>query len=188
MRKMIFLLSFAAMAACNSNNEPKVESASSTDSAKKEKVVYPYEINYSSEFEIGDPNQAKIILNLWKDFDNGNLANSKERFADTVDMVLAGGTRMHASRDSMIASVQHYRDIFAAVTSRVDAVLATKSTDKNEDWVSVWGTEKDTYKNGKIDSVDLQETWRFDKNGKINMVLQYIREYPKKMTAKTNSK
>jgi len=51
--------------------------------------------------------------------------------------------------------------------------MAVKSTDRNEHWVLIWGTETDTYKNGKVDSTELQETWRFNQDGKANLVLQY---------------
>jgi hypothetical protein len=54
-------------------------------------------------------------------------------------------------------------------------VMAVKSTDKNEDWVLIWGMETDTHKNGKIDSVNLQETWRINKDGKADLLMQYMR-------------
>lgn len=53
--------------------------------------------------------------------------------------------------------------------------MAVKSSDRNEHWVLIWGTEIDTYKNGKVDSTDLQETWRFNEAGKANLVSQYKR-------------
>ncbi|MFL5742628.1 MAG: hypothetical protein ACJ75B_20565 [Flavisolibacter sp.] len=179
MRKVFLFLSLSAFAACNSNKEPKVESASTVDSTSKEKISYPYDIKYSSQFEMGDPNQSKVILNLWKDFDNGNLSDSKQYFADTVDIHLAGGMMMHASKDSIISAVQRHRDMLSAVTSAVQAVMAFRSTDRNENWVSVWGDEVDTHKDGKIDSVSLQETWRFNKDGKVDLLFQYERQLTK---------
>ena len=179
MRKFSLFLFLSAFVACNSNKEPQVQSANTTDSSSKEKVNYPYNIRYASEFEIGDPNQSKTILNLWKDFDNGNLSNSKEYFADSVEIMLAGGMVMHTSKDSMIAMVQRHRDTYAAVSSEVDAVLPTRLPTRNESWVSVWGVETDTYKDGKMDSTALEESWRFNKDGKIDMLLQYARQLPK---------
>ncbi|MBN8855275.1 MAG: hypothetical protein BGO55_24280 [Sphingobacteriales bacterium 50-39] len=44
---------------------------------------------------------------------------------------------------------------------------------RNEHWVLVWGTEIDTYKNGKVDSTELQETWKFDQNGKAILLYQF---------------
>jgi hypothetical protein len=35
--------------------------------------------------------------------------------------------------------------------------------------------ETTTAKNGKVDSVDLQETWRLNKDGKVNLLFQFSR-------------
>jgi len=104
-------------------------------------------------------------------------------FADSIQAFLGNGATMHSSRDSVIAGIQKHRNSLSTAVDRVDAVMAVKSTDKNEDWVLIWGKEIDTYKNGKIDSVDLQETWRINKDGKADMILQYMRSYatPKKI-------
>jgi hypothetical protein len=89
------------------------------------------------------------------------------------------GTEMKGTRDSILASTKAYRNSFGNVSSKVDAVLSTKSTDKNDDWVLVWGTEVHTRKN-VTDSVHLQETWRFNKDGKVDFMMQYVRQPPGK--------
>jgi hypothetical protein len=58
----------------------------------------------------------------------------------------------------------------------VDAVFAVKSTDKDENWVAIWGTEIQDNMNGKVDSVSIQETWRFNKAGKVDFMFQAIRK------------
>jgi len=127
-----------------------------------------------------EPKNAETILALWKAYDAGNLASVKDLFADSVEVYLANGMMMHSSRDSIIAGIQGFRNTMSAVTDQVNAVMAVKSTDKNEHWVLIWGMEKDTHKNGKVDSVQLQETWRFDNNGKANLLYQFA-EKPAKM-------
>jgi hypothetical protein len=138
-------------------------------------IQSPYPISYSSKFTIDDPKNAESLLAIWKAYDNGDLGASKEYFADTVEASLADGSVMRASRDSMLAGIQSFRNSFKSAFDRVAAVMAVKSTDKNEHWVLIWGTEIDTYKNGKVDSTDLQETWRFNEAGKANLVFQYKR-------------
>ena len=179
MKKILFLFSVIAFVACN--NDPKVESMSvSGDSASKKEspaaVTYPYEINYSSQFEISDAQHSKIILDLWKDFDNGDISVHKDYFADSVEMIFTDGYRMHNVRDSIIASTNGYRSQYSSIKSTVDAVVPLRSTDKKENWVSVWGKEVST-KNGKTDSVDLHEVWRFNKDGKVDLMMQYKRDY-----------
>ena len=120
-----------------------------------------------------------MILELWKDFDNGDVSRHKDYFADSVQMLFPDGSSMHDIKDSIIAATNSYRSTYSSVTSRVDAVLSTKSIDKEENWVCVWGKEIHTMQ-GKTDSTDLHEAWRFNKNGKIDFMMQYARSAPKK--------
>lgn len=178
MKKIFFLLTAVAFVSCNSNNDAKVESMNTSEDSTGN-VTYPYEIGYSSKFEIGDAQQSKMILELWKDFDSGDVSKHKEYFADSIQMLFPDGSSMNNVRDSIIAETNRYRAMYSSVTSRVDAVLPVKSTDKGENWVCVWGKEIHTL-NGKTDSTDLQETWRFNKEGKIDFMMQYARSAPKK--------
>lgn len=131
-----------------------------------------------------DPKNAESLLAIWKSYDNGDLSVTKDMFADTIEAAMGDGSMMRGSRDSIIATVQTFRNSFKSAVDRVDAVMAVKSTDKNEHWVLIWGTETDTYKNGKVDSTHLQETWRFNQDGKANFVLQYRRSATPPMKSK----
>ncbi len=174
-RNLLFACLFI-LVSCNSNQPAQTEPAKpASDSVAVQDINSPYAIGYSAKFVMGNPKYAENILTLWKDYDNGTLSAHKDFFADSVEAMLGSGARMHASRDTVIAAIQKYRNSLSAAVDRVDAVMAVKSTDKNEDWVLVWGTETDTHKNGKIDSVDLQETWRINKNGKADLIMQYMR-------------
>jgi hypothetical protein len=176
MKKNLLIAYLFVLVSCNSNQPASTEPAKpASDSMAVQNINSPYEVQYSSKFVMGNPKYAENVLTMWKDFDNGNLSAHKDFFADTVTALLSSGARMHSSRDSVIASIQKYRNSLAAAVDRVDAVTAVRSTDKNEDWVLIWGMETDTYKNGKIDSVNLQETWRINKDGKADLLLQYAR-------------
>ena len=176
MKKILAIASLAMLAACNSPESAKTDDAmkTSADSAVQvPDITSPYKIGYSSKFAMDDPKNAESLLTLWKDWDNGNLGAHKEIFADSVEMHLADGSMMHSSRDSVIAAGQNFRNMFTTAVSSVDAIMAVKSTDKDENWALIWGKEIDTDKKGKIDSFYLQETWRFNKAGKANLVFQY---------------
>ena len=134
-----------------------------------------YEATYSKSFEMGDPKNAEAVLALWKDWDNGNLGTSKAFFADSVSILTSDGSVIAGPRDSVMANMQGYRDNFSSIKSQVTAVFPIKSSDKNEHWVCIWGKETNTDKKGKTDSMFLQETWRFNNNGKIDLLLQQAR-------------
>ncbi len=177
MRKIVLLAGIGLLAACNSGNKEEVASVSpshdSTANTAAENITYPYTAAYSSKFAIGEPKHAEAILRLWKDWDNGDLSKSKDVFADTVSLNFWDGSSMHASRDSCVAAAQKFRDTYASVTSRVDAFVPLKSTDKDENWVAIWGMETHTDKKGKVDSINLHEVWRINKEGKTDLVYQF---------------
>jgi hypothetical protein len=167
------------LAACNSTptttttNPPTIVS----DSASARPIQSPYDISYSSKFAMDDPTNAESVLKFWKAYDNADLSSVKSFFADSFEVHLADGLSMHTGRDSSMAAVTAFRNSLAASSSTVTAVMAVKSTDRNEHWVLIWGTEKDTQKNGKVDSVDLHEAWQFNNNGQAMLLLQYKRTY-----------
>ena len=176
MKKNLLFACLFILVSCNSNQPVQTEGAKpASDSMAVQNINSPYDIQYSSKFIMGNPKYAEGVLTLWKDFDNGNLSAHKDFFADSITAILSSGAHMHSSRDSVLATIQKYRNSLAAAVDRVDAVMAVRSTDKNEDWVLIWGMETDSYKNGKIDSVNLQETWRINKDGKADLLMQYAR-------------
>jgi hypothetical protein len=180
MKKILFLFSISAFAACNSGSDTKVASTSSDDSSAmaSDSVTYEYAADYSSKFAMGNTENVKTIFALYKDWDNNTLDNSKDKFADSVTLVFSSGDMMAGKRDSIIAQSKEYRNKYATVTSQVHAVVPLKSTDKNEDWVLVWFKEYTTDATGKKDSTELQETWRFNKDGKADLLYQYQQNKP----------
>ena len=175
MKQLLVLAAMAFIAACSNSSPAPSDAKVTTDSpaAKMRDIQSPYTIMYSSKFVIDEPKNAETLLAMWKSYDDGNLSTSKDMIADTIEVHFPDGGMMRGSRDSIIAAVQAHRNSFASAVDKVHAVMAVKSTDKNEHWVLIWGQETDTHKNGKIDSVELQETWKFDDNGKASLLYQY---------------
>jgi hypothetical protein len=179
MRKMLTVVSIAALAACN-NAGTETATNASTVAKPAAAVTYAYPINYSSQFEMGDPKKGQVVAELWKEFDNNNLKNQAGLFADSVTMHF-DGSEMVGTRDMMLSETQKWRDQMSSVKSQIDAIMTTKATDKDKDgnWVCVWGSEITTDKTGKIDSSRLQEIWHFNKDSKIDYMSQFRQAYPK---------
>ncbi|HEY4111211.1 hypothetical protein [Puia sp.] len=177
MKRHTAILLVVILAACNS--APSTPAADLTkpasDSTVVKEIKSPYPIAYSSKFTIDDPKNAESVLALWKAYDDGNLSATKELIADSMDVDLASGAHMRLSRDSIIGTIQKFRSMFKSAASKVDAVMAVKSADRNEHWALIWGTETDVLKNGKVDSSYLQETWRFNESGKADWLMQFSR-------------
>jgi hypothetical protein len=181
MKKLLIIVALGALAACNSNSKTesmKTGSDSASAASPMADVSYPYDILYSSKFEMADPKYGQSILQLWKDWDNGNLSTHKDFFADTVTLHVWSGDSVYGVRDSVIASAQNERNKVASSVSKVFSIASLKSIDKDQNWALVWGMETDTDKKGKVDSFYLQETWGFNKDGKINVLYQYKQGSP----------
>lgn len=143
-----------------------------------EAIPLPYAVNYSSKFVSGDPAHAKTVLDLWKDFDNNTFDRNAAAFADTAIMQLTDGTVVRGA-EAMIDGAKAYRSSLASVNSTVDAVLSTRSIDRDEDWVLVWGTTVETDKAGKTKTMLLHEAWRLNKDGKVDFMMQFSRAEPR---------
>jgi hypothetical protein len=87
---------------------------------------------------------------------------------------------MISGADSLIARWKRGRAGYTSVIDTVDAVIPVYSTDKKENWVLVWAKEINTDTKGKTDTTYLQETWRINKDGKADLLLQFDRAYRKK--------
>ncbi len=172
MRNVLCFLLVASLAACNSKDESAKESASKMDSSKSS-PSYAYTASYSSDFEMGDPKNSATLMDLWKAWDDGDLLKASSLFADSVEMRFANGMSLKGPKDSVLAEGQKIRDMYTTVKSSVNAFLPARSKDKDQQWVCIWGTEVSTDKSGKTDSVYLQETWRLNKEGKADYLIQY---------------
>ena len=178
MKKILLLLTAVSIfAACN--NDKKQDAATSSTDTKKE-VVLPFTAAYSSSFEMGNPQYSAMILQgSWKDWQENKLDNMKNWIADTIIAFHSDNT-MVRGLDSMMARWKRGRADYTSVIDSVDAVIPVYSTDKKENWVLVWAREINTNSKGKTDTSALMETWRINKDGKADMLLQFDRATRKK--------
>ncbi len=175
MKKILLLLTAAAIfAACNNETKSTTET-SGGDSTAAASVVLPYTPNYSSSFKIGKPEySAMIVQGSWKDWETNSMDNMKSWVADTI-LAFHADNSMVNGVDSLAARWKRGRAGYTTVIDTIHSVLSTHSTDKNEDWVLVWAKEINTDTKGKIDTVELMETWRINKDGKADRLYQYDR-------------
>jgi len=178
MRKIFAAVFTVSLFACNDSGT-KTASATTENTEIKANVptnTYGFTPAYSASFVMDSAKNTETVLALWKEWKDNDLASSRSHFADTVAFFLADGTSMSGPTDSLLKGMQNYRSSFKSMEVSVDAVFAIKSTDKDENWVTVWGVEMPTDMKGKKDTVSLQETWRFNKAGKVDLMFQATRK------------
>jgi len=86
---------------------------------------------------------------------------------DSLSLYFSNGSKFRGTRDTVMYYASKFRDSLSKVEMKMDAWVPLHTEDKNEDWVSVWYTEIDTYKTGKVDSAYYQDDNMLDKNRKI---------------------
>lgn len=136
-------------------------------------MTLPYTAAYSSQFTIGNPNHARIVLQLWKAWDNGTIDQNTSLLADTMTMETADGMIMRGL-DSFLIGAKQYRAMYPSIASTVEAYMPLRSNDRNESWVAIWGSEKATGTDGKVTTNRLQEIWRINRDGKVDYIRQYM--------------
>lgn len=139
-------------------------------------AAFPYTATYSSNFIIGNPAHGRMILDMWKDWDD-NALDRHDFWADTVALYTADGTLLKG-KSAVIEGGKKFRGGLKSAVSTVHAWMPLKSTDRNEDWVAIWGTSTDTWPDGKVDTYNVHEIWRINKDGKIDLMRQFTSKMP----------
>lgn len=120
--------------ACNhSGTSEKKDSITTKPSV--ENLSIPREVAYSSNFEIGNPKYAQIVLNIYKDYDN-NTFNNSDAYADTVSMKVADGGTIRG-KNVLINALKKSRNNIKSIRDTIDTYVVLKPKSKDETWVSI---------------------------------------------------
>ena len=128
-----------------------------------------------AQFAIGKPAYAKMVRELWKDFDDNNF-DRHDYMADTVIMMFPDGT-VSKGKVANLAEVKKYRGSLKSVKSTIFACVSLTHPVRKEEAVCIWGQEEDTTADGKIEKKDLHEVWWFNKDGKVSRMMQWTAKF-----------
>jgi hypothetical protein len=145
---------------------------------KDEPVSFPYRANYSSKIDLGDQRHASLVMSFWKDWDNNTLDKSAIMMSDSI-MVLTASGQVLSGKENVTKTRQALRSEITSVWSTVDVWVPFFITDKNESWVALWGSQNRVMKDGSKNVVLINEIWRVNKRGKVDMIRQYMGAAPK---------
>jgi len=137
------------------NDEKKADESSAAGTAEKKEtaaVSYPYKAGYSSDFSIGDANHSKLVLDLYKMWEDNKLDDMKSILADSVGLDFPDGNKFNGPVDSFINMAKQFRSTLSSVKVSFDGWMPVHSNDMKDDYVLVWSHDYNTDKSGKMDS------------------------------------
>ena len=176
----LFLIPLSFAACTSSTPADTTAAAPAKDSVAAEPAVtLPYKADYSSNFVPGKQADVLTVLNNYKAWEINDMKMFRETFADSITINFPNGYIMTGKADSLMKGATKFRDSLSKVAITMYAWTSNHSVDKNEDWVNIWYKEVDTYKTGKIDSVDYEDD-NLLKGGKIAWVSSHEQKYKKK--------
>ncbi len=156
------------LVSCNHNKKSAGEPLTLADT-----VLYPYAPVYTSGFQTGKSSYSKIVLQIWKEFETGDVRHLGNYFADSMVMIFPD-QYTSGKKELVLADFQKRRNIFLDVQCYVDAWIPEYVPDRKEDVVFIWGRQDGTTISGTRVYKNLHEIWRFDTFGKIKRMEQYI--------------
>ena len=164
---LLLLLLPLFIAAC----KPK---ATEAPAASTTTPAYPYTIKHPDYWMIDTSHtNTMVALTALKSFETMDTATIKKCFTDSIDFKHDGGEfKGTVSQFAKMAA-----DMAATMKNmKIDMKdwEAVVSTDKKEEWVTLWYTQKWTGAKGVTDSIELVNDMQF-KNGKIIKLNEYIR-------------
>jgi len=166
-RLSIVLVAASVLFACN--NDKKAEETSGKTEEKKESspVTYAYAAGYSSDFSMGDATHGKIVLDLFKMWEENKVDDMKTLLADSVSIEFPDGNKFaDNTADSMINFAKQFRNQIKSIRVEFDGWMPVKSNDKNDNYVLTWSREYTTDMKGKADSSRMHAYFLI-KNNKI---------------------
>ena len=175
----VFVLVFAA---CQSPEAPKSDADSTVESKQEspapkeseEAAQSPldYEVQYTN-WEIGNSRNTNTILELYKSWDNRDSFDVDHLFCDTLYLRLPQEKHEKIVINPQINNMFGVdRKYFKKTKNKLLSVVSLHDKESGQDWVFATLYNSWTEKNGKRDSVLLQENWLL-KDGKIHTLLSF---------------
>ncbi len=174
--KNVMVLLFAGIFLASCNNDTKMggsRSESTPVSNGDSSLKLPYKANYSSQWndKVSDKD-LQMVINSYKYWQDGDMKAVAGTLSDSIDFNGWDGTSLNVTRDSLSHIWGKHRDSIGTVNIKMATWSRMHNTEKNDDIVTVWYDETDTYKNGTVDSARYADI-NMVKNGKIVWFSQY---------------
>jgi hypothetical protein len=173
MKKFLIICAVVvAVSACNNDAAKSTAAGGDTTKAGETKMAdakmpempFPMDRPYSN-WQPGDPQHAVTVMKALKAFTEGDINACMDGFGDSV-RVGFDNFQTKLSKDSLKASFTQWRATYAKITIKMDDWESVISSDKKDEWVTLWYKEYHTDKKGGIDSIGVVDDCKIV-NGKV---------------------
>ena len=173
MKKQFLTCALVAVivSACNSNQKSETEtSTADTTVAESQPAAaalpeLPASVIYKN-WETGNPQNTKLIADVYKAWDGDDPAAMAAFFADSTTYDLPDGTRATTIKKDFESKLRKWRRSYKETTNTPFSLISLNNKDRDQEWVIAWTWNKWTYTDGKKDSMLYCDNWRI-KDGKI---------------------
>lgn len=167
--KIISILMTALLIAACTSEKPTDKSTQPASGS----VKLPYTASFSSNVTQDVSDQDLLtVLNSYKAWETGDMNALRATLADSVSFNAWDGFKYDGTADGLMTRWTSSRDSLSSVKITMHVWSKHHFADKDADVITVWYTEIDTYKTGKIDSAYWADV-NMLKNGKISWYSQF---------------
>lgn len=177
MKKMILFMGILIIAAACENQPATVKKTSETPAINP--ADYPYTLDEPySNWQIGDQENAILVMKMIKAWETGNVEECASYFADSVRMYF-DYYRTVIPKDSLVPFIKTSLANYNSVKVEMEDWESVISADQKDEWVTLWYKQSWVDKEGKADSLNLVNDAKIE-NGKIVRFYEYVMHYPPK--------
>lgn len=182
MKKLLYFFGISLFAlSCNNKDGKSGTDAADNSKTATAKIEYPYTLDRPYQnWQAGDQQNAVNVLKMIKAWETHNLKECATYFGDSVDMRL-DSYQQKLSHDSLPSMLDGSWANYASVKIKMEDWEPVISSDKKEEWVTIWYKENWIDKTGKADSLNVINDAKMVK-GKIVVFDEKIQHFapPKK--------
>jgi len=183
MKKIFVLAATVILLSCQDEKKPtETPAPAPVTETKKALPEFAYPIAMSN-WSMGDPNNTKTVLDVYRAWEKKDSAVIAAAFADSAYMDMPDARRISLAKGSAYVKLSKARSQYDAISNKIVSAYALHNEDQGTDWVMVMTYNKWTYKDGVKDSALYWDNWRL-KDGRI-VYLNSLEQAPPKTLLKT---
>jgi ketosteroid isomerase-like protein len=188
MKRIFAITSFVFLVSCKGQDEKQAETPAQTPTqtpateTKKPLPEFAYPVAMAN-WTMGDPNNTKTVLDVYKAWEKKDSAVFAASFADSASMDMPDARRLTFTKGNAYKRLYNARSMYNSINNKIVSAFALHNEENNADWVMVMVYNKWTYNDGVKDSALYWDNWRL-KDGKI-VYLNSLEQAPSKTLLKT---